>query len=25
LKLQERHLVDLGGFNCRVEKWVKSI
>jgi 23S rRNA G2445 N2-methylase RlmL len=24
LKLQERHLVDLGGFNCRVEKWVKS-
>jgi hypothetical protein len=24
LKLQQRHLVDLGGFNCRVEKWVKS-
>ncbi len=24
LKLSERHLVDLGGFDCRVEKWVKS-
>ncbi|MEN8662971.1 MAG: TRM11 family SAM-dependent methyltransferase [Lentimonas sp.] len=24
LKLAERHLVDLGGFDCRVEKWVKS-
>lgn len=24
LKLQERHVVDLGGFDCRVEKWIKS-
>lgn len=24
LKLSERHLVDIGGFDCRVEKWVKS-
>ncbi len=24
LKLSERHLVDLGGFDCRVEKWIKS-
>jgi 23S rRNA G2445 N2-methylase RlmL len=24
LQLKERHLVDMGGFNCRVEKWVKS-
>jgi 23S rRNA G2445 N2-methylase RlmL len=24
LKLMERHLVDLGGFDCRVEKWSKS-
>jgi 23S rRNA G2445 N2-methylase RlmL len=24
LKLSERHLIDLGGFDCRVEKWVKS-
>lgn len=24
LKLSERHLVDLGGFDCRVEKWVKA-
>lgn len=24
LKLEARHLVDLGGFDCRVEKWVKS-
>jgi 23S rRNA G2445 N2-methylase RlmL len=24
LELQERHLVDLGGFNCRVEKWAKA-
>ena len=24
LNLAERHLVDLGGFDCRVEKWVKS-
>jgi 23S rRNA G2445 N2-methylase RlmL len=24
LKLAERHLVDMGGFDCRVEKWVKS-
>ena len=23
LKLAERHSVDMGGFNCRVEKWVK--
>ena len=24
LKLEARHLVDIGGFDCRVEKWVKS-
>ncbi len=24
LTLQERHRVDLGGFNCFVEKWIKS-
>lgn len=24
LKLTARHLVDLGGFDCRVEKWVKA-
>ncbi|MGZ0654655.1 TRM11 family SAM-dependent methyltransferase [Coraliomargarita sp. W4R53] len=24
LKLEARHLVDLGGFDCRVEKWVKA-
>jgi 23S rRNA G2445 N2-methylase RlmL len=23
LKLEARHLVDIGGFDCRVEKWVK--
>ncbi len=23
LKLEQRHLVDLGGFSCRVEKWIK--
>jgi 23S rRNA G2445 N2-methylase RlmL len=25
LKLEARHLVDLGGFDCRVEKWVKAV
>lgn len=24
LKLEARHLVDIGGFDCRVEKWVKA-
>jgi len=24
LRLEARHLVDLGGFDCRVEKWVKD-
>ncbi|MDP4693333.1 MAG: methyltransferase [Opitutales bacterium] len=24
LKLEARHLVDLGGFDCRVEKWLKQ-
>lgn len=24
LQLEARHLVDLGGFDCRVEKWVKT-
>jgi predicted RNA methylase len=25
LKLEARHLVDLGGFDCRVERWVKGV
>lgn len=24
LELEARHLVDLGGFDCRIERWVKS-